>query len=242
MQSTQQPAKFPVPFGNLAGAAYKRTIPRLASATPGAASLDQGFPPACFLDPNAGGVPPFGADFNGILYWITSWILWQQSGGLPAFDADQAAAIGGYPAGAALISADGTHFWRSTADNNATNPDAGGANWVVLQPATYAFGNLTGVPNFTLESEFTGSNQSLLNSGYQKLPGGLILQWTRFSAPDGGSYANVTLPITFPFACFGAWGTTEDASKVLAVNTVSPSQVNVQNGGGVTCFLFAVGH
>lgn len=49
------------------------------------------------------------------------------------------------------------------------------------------------------QSNFTGSNQSLAAAGYQKLPGGLILQWGTIPAADGTKA--VTFPITFPTAC-----------------------------------------
>ncbi len=42
---------------------------------------------------------------------------------------------------------------------------------------------------------FLGVNQSLATSGYQKLPGGLILQWG-----GGGSTATADYPVTFPVA------------------------------------------
>ncbi len=147
------------------------------------------------------------------------------------------------------------HFWRSTVDNNTSDPDTGGTNWEVLTPGTYPWTSIAGAPAFmltsafagnfsaALASAFNGSNQSLSTSGYQKLPGGLILQWTRFVPPGGGGYLTVTLPITFPSAALGAWGTTGDASVILAIapTGLSPSAVQVQNGGGATGFLFSIG-
>ncbi len=59
----------------------------------------------------------------------------------------------------------------------------------------------------------TGENQvpdmnsfgnSLTANGYQKLPGGMIIQWGSFSvSPTGGSVGTVdiTLPVAFPAAC-----------------------------------------
>ncbi|MBO4119827.1 hypothetical protein J5T34_03620 [Cupriavidus gilardii] len=51
--------------------------------------------------------------------------------------------------------------------------------------------------------QFTGTNQSLGASGYQKLPGGLILQWGGVSAANG--LGNVTFPIAFPTALVGVF-------------------------------------
>jgi hypothetical protein len=49
-----------------------------------------------------------------------------------------------------------------------------------------------------LAEAFSGANQSLATSGYQKLPGGVIIQWGRFT----GS-ASITFPVAFPTACGG---------------------------------------
>ena len=46
-------------------------------------------------------------------------------------------------------------------------------------------------------SSFTGTNQSLEMNGYQKLPGGLIIQWgSATTTGDGGVL--ITFPISFP--------------------------------------------
>ena len=46
-------------------------------------------------------------------------------------------------------------------------------------------------------ASFIGTNQSLSENGYQKLPGGLIIQWGK--ALSNGTYTgNVTFPISFP--------------------------------------------
>lgn len=49
-------------------------------------------------------------------------------------------------------------------------------------------------------ADFTGSNQSLATSGYQKLPGGLILQWGQVTISPHAT-ATFTFPIAFPTAC-----------------------------------------
>jgi len=132
MLASNIPANFQLPFGNSASGAYIRAIPVASQIgiTAGAASLTDGFPPVCFADPLAGGVPPSGADFNGILNEITANIRWWGAGGYPKRDATFSAAIGGYPNGAILQSADNTGYWISTADNNTSDPDANGANWL----------------------------------------------------------------------------------------------------------------
>lgn len=58
--------------------------------------------------------------------------------------------------------------------------------------------NATTVTNGVYTTNFTGSNQSLGTNGYQKLPGGLIMQWG-FSSSTGNT--TVTFPTSFPNAC-----------------------------------------
>lgn len=131
MQASQVPTFFQAPFANSAGAGYIRPIPVASQigVQNGAASLADGFPPLTFLAVNAGGVPPFGQDMNGLLNQVTAGIQWEQVGGQPVYNATYANAIGGYPNGAVLQSGDGTGFWRNTADNNKTDPDAGPASF-----------------------------------------------------------------------------------------------------------------
>lgn len=50
-----------------------------------------------------------------------------------------------------------------------------------------------------LSDAFKGGNQSLAANGYQKLPGGLILQWGQMTTVTNPT--NTSFPITFPTAC-----------------------------------------
>lgn len=129
MQAANAPSKIELPW---ADSGTKNTIPVASQigVTPGAASFTTGFPPLNFMPIAAGGVPPFGADFNGIFYAITAILRWQSAGGSFTYDATYADAIGGYPKGAWLERADGGGFWLNTVDGNSTDPDAGGAGWV----------------------------------------------------------------------------------------------------------------
>ena len=131
MQSTNIPTKIPLPFGFAAATGQINSIPTASQIgiVNGRASLHDGFPPDTFLPLTTGGIPPFGADFNGILNEITSITQWQQAGGFFPYDATFSTTIGGYPKGAVLQSANGAGLWVSTAENNTTNPDTGGAGW-----------------------------------------------------------------------------------------------------------------
>ena len=134
MQSTNIPSKIPLPFANSAGSSYKNTIPVASQIgiTNGKASLTDGFPPLTFQAISSGGVPPFGADFNGILNEITAIQQWQNAGGFFPYDSAFSTAIGGYPKGAILQAASFGGLWVSTLENNTSNPDTGGAGWTSL--------------------------------------------------------------------------------------------------------------
>ncbi|WP_186260356.1 hypothetical protein [Burkholderia gladioli] len=134
MQSTQTPTLVPLAF---AANGTKNAIPEASQidVTPGAASLNDGFPPLTMTPIAAGGVPPSGSDFNGVLNLITQSIRWAHAGGAYTWNSGFATDpnVEGYPKGSVLMRADLTGFWISTTEGNATNPDAtdgSAAGWV----------------------------------------------------------------------------------------------------------------
>lgn len=150
MQSSNIPSKIPLPFAYAASSPYVNPIPTASQigVTPGRASLHDGFPPLTFDPIGSGGVPPFGGDMNGILNEITAIQQWQEAGGFFTYDSGFSTAIGGYPKGAVLQSTTFLGFWTSTAENNTSNPDAGGAGWIPtsfqgLQPITVTGGTIS---------------------------------------------------------------------------------------------------
>ena len=158
MQSTNIPAKFLIPWGNSAGGSFIRTIPQASQIgiTNGAASLTDGFPPLNFTAVGSGGIPPFGQDMNGILKQITQWAQWQAAAAPIYYDAAFSASIGGYPKGTLLSATSAVgNFWISTIENNASNPDTGGANWTSLA--------LTGTAQIHYGSD-TGSVNSIVSN------------------------------------------------------------------------------
>lgn len=128
MLLSNQPTPVQVPFAN---SGTKNTIPVASQIgiTAGAASYTDGFPPLTFTPIASGGVPPAGADFNGILNAITSVLRWQSGGGHFTYDSTWSSANSGYPKGALLLKADGSGFWFNTTDGNTVNPDTVGTNW-----------------------------------------------------------------------------------------------------------------
>lgn len=89
---------------------------------------------------------------------------------------------------------------------------------------------------------------SKIANGYQKLPGGLILQWGSGTTPAGGGLA-FTLPIVFPNACLAVAGNGNSAGVTPAIVTftTSPSVITafVSNGSGagvaIGVFFIAIG-
>lgn len=131
MKITDKPRQIAVAFAS--GTVDKNAIPTKATQETkekGNASYDIGFPPLNMTAISAGGIPPHGKDFNGLLYDITNALRYSQAGGLYTFDSVFAQAIGGYAKGATVLSADGSKIWWSTVDANTTDPDgAKSAGW-----------------------------------------------------------------------------------------------------------------
>jgi len=263
MRASDIPASLQTPWASSAGPGYVRPIPQTSPGGNGA-SWPLGFPPATFLPLGAGGIPPDGRDENGVLNYITAFQQAQQAGFFPVYNAMFAGYIGGYPQNAILRSADGHGLWRSTADNNSTDPDTGGANWVAhgvrtvfgrTGPAiTAQAGDYTAAEVGALAtSDFTGSNQSIATNGYQKLPGGLIWQWGTTPSIPEDTETDVTFPIAFPMACFqvqatGDYGGHTDSDVIGQVCNITTTGVRIMrdSGGGSgysgVVYWFAIGH
>lgn len=120
------PVRFQKVWAVNAAGAYIRTVPNASQIgiQDGAASFDTGFVPDNFTPVSAGGVPPFGQDFNGLLNVMTAWQQWNQAGGPIPYDGTFSTAVSGYPIGAVLASSVvlGAQ-WYTTVDGNTTDPD-----------------------------------------------------------------------------------------------------------------------
>lgn len=192
MQFSSIPAKFPIPWGNGASAPYIRSIPTASQigSNPGFASLTDGFPPTCFSPIASGGVPPYGADFNGILKQMTQWIQWGNAGAPVTFDSAFSTSIAGYPMGAILAATAGPNSdnWLSLIDNNTDNPDPGtSGNWTTLgravtgdwkwRPTSENLPGWVKANATTIGSASSGASQ-LASAAAQAL---YIWHWTNFS-------------------------------------------------------------
>ncbi len=133
MQLTDMPTKFRFPFAiNAAAQNVTATLPD-TTTVPGRASLQVGFPPETFQPVAAGGTPPFGQDMNKLFQQLSSWARWQAAGAPIVFDGTFGPLIGGYPKGACITKQDlSNYYWLNTVDNNTSNPETGGAGWLIV--------------------------------------------------------------------------------------------------------------
>ena len=152
MQSSNQPAKFLVPFAATDTARVEIPVTTTDDAR---ASQALGFPPRTGMPLEVGGVPPQREDFNGAVNQIARGVWWALGGGRFGFDADWAtdANIGGYARGAVLPAALGAGVvgmgeWYNNVEANTANPDTVGTGWV----PGYHYGEtiLTGLTGGTL--------------------------------------------------------------------------------------------
>lgn len=229
MQLSDIPAWFAKRFGADASGSHIRPVPA-TSVDPNAASMALGFPPNTFVDIGAGGAPPDGRDVNGILNFLSAWAQWQGLGGPTPYDPAVSAA-GGYPRGAVVMSASvNGRFFESTTNNNTTNPDTGGAGWVIrVQRAASQSQVEAGTSNeLAVTPAGLGSAgydrvvaQNLVaNGGYRRFASGLKECWGSLSIPADSS-AIWTPPISH-----SSW-----IHPTYAVST--PSDINASQNTGV---------
>ena len=92
-------------------------------------------------------------------------------------------------------------------------------------------GNAGTVTNGVYTTNFTGSNQSLSANGYQKFPGGMVMQWGTFTA-SGNTYS-LTFPTSFPSACVSVQITTRVDGDTAGFDA-SPGLSSAPSTTGVT--------
>lgn len=264
MLLTNAPSKILLPFAN-SGTKNTIPIPSQIGITDGAASYTDGFPPKTMLPVSSGGVPPYGADFNGILNSITAVLRWMCGGGLFEYDGTWSSDNTGYPKNAILQKASGQGFWICTADNNTTDPDGGSpANWVDLgqvltavvtpsqfdnstKPASTAFvqkllGNLTGVSAYTASVALSGSQAGQAINFYGSTSGQTISLPISTTVPVGGGFwITNQASVAFSLApqAENLFANTLSGSSIVSSITMSPGDsvfAYVSSGGSWSTF------
>lgn len=163
----------------------------------GKVSLQTGWTPDYELPNDNANYRPVGrAEMNGIINEITDGLGEIQLNGFAKWQAID----GGWPLGAQV--SHGGLTYRSLIESNTSEPGVAGANWLAMgtgiattAQAQALADDLALLTPKKLADAFMGANQSLAVPGFQKLPGGLIVQWGYVS---GFSGYTVALPVAFP--------------------------------------------
>jgi hypothetical protein len=217
MQKSNAPTKLTVAFASGTGAGPVNNVPLTASGTAGAASYQTGFTSVNMEPIASGGVPPFGADFNGIIQNATKAQIWQQSGFTWTFDSAFSgnANIGGYPAQSVLMMGSGNGLWINKTDNNTTNPDATGTSGWLGLPAVGAY-------TISTTGGTTTPSPSVLGVTTLLVTGALT------------SNATIVLPLTAGSRWIVANNTT--GSFTLTVQGATGAGVSITQGSALTIF------
>jgi hypothetical protein len=91
-------------------------------------------------------------------------------------------------------------------------------------------------PSWNSLASFTEFDKSLTIDGYQKLPGGLIMQWGTTGVIAGPGTAAITFPIAFTTSCFNVQITIKDVSGdtsstgIVAARSVTTTGFILRNG------------
>lgn len=194
--------------------------------------------------------PVDSATFNQILFQVTTLLkLLDQRGMLGWCNTVN------YPVDALAMGSDGMMYQALLANGPTTSvqdPVAAPLYWrqfggrvaSVAEAQGFADNTKTMTP-LRLAEAFQGTNQSLGASGFQRLPGGLIVQWG-IVADDG---TTKTFPVAFPNACRAIVGTISqdvfDGGSSMNAFIVSASQFRLRNGtvpDGTSNFYIAIGN
>lgn len=159
------------------------------SNTPnGRATYKTGFPEITMTPITNGGIPPSGADFNGIFNDLSSHIVHLNQGGRYKFNQALCDEIGGYKKGAILLNDTGDTEYISLIDNNQVNFNTAEPEQVIGKWDKVASNNnlVINNPNYP--------------NGYLELNGGLIIQWGVSTFEVGYGYLYYQIPFNKPFS------------------------------------------
>lgn len=146
--------------------------------------------------------------------------------------------------GAALLSRAGGDVITQGSGAGVTLQIGSGDDVILISNGGGSWFSFSGSAQLEFTSEFLASRAA---SGYQKLPGGLIIQWGNASV-TAGTLTTATLPIAFPNQIFNAGGsvnqTNATANIYANINPFSLSQVrlSISSSGPINVNYFAIGN
>jgi hypothetical protein len=195
-------------------------------------------------------------EMNGIQYVNTYQLVYLLQEGIPEYDAGTTYSQYG------ICKAPGTfNIYGSLVANNLGNALTNPTYWQLL-------GSLANIPSSTALlaannlSDLGALATALTNlgfsggstSGYQKLPGGLIIQWGSVTTGGSGT-ATATFPITFPHAILSVTQTLQESGTQWYSDTIASSSASgysmavgvsysngVLAGGGLVYDYIALGY
>jgi hypothetical protein len=193
-------------------------------------------------------------------------VLTVSGGGIPSWAAAASSGVTSFSAGSTGLTPSSTTTGAVTlsgtlnvANGGTGSSSASGARSNLNVPAndgtgasgTWGIsisGNAGTVTNGVYTTNFTGTNQSLTGTGYQKLPGGLIIQWGFVPVTSG--LLTVNFPIAFPSSCCGltlsrlkpgSSGGTNISSAIASVPTTTTFTASVDNNASDLLTWIALG-
>ena len=149
-----------------------------------------------------------------------------------------------YQAGKSYVQGSDGIVYKAITTNTNTDPVGNVGDWEsaflsadqAVQVATAAQSRAMTANNvflspLQLANAFTGTNQQLATNGYQKLPGGLIIQWgivPHGSGTDVIVMPAVTFPIEFPTAALSVTIMSDAGATTTDINTFAKAAFSWQ--------------
>ena len=171
-----------------------------------------------------------------------------------------------YQAGKSYVQGSNGTIYKALTTHTNINPVSGAAgNWevafvvpsAVTQVASTAQAQAQTTNNvfispLALGNAFKGSNQSLITNGFQKLPGGLIIQWGGSAFIPSGGNLTFALNVGFPNALLTAYTThansasdvAADSNYIASIRGFTSGSLTLRNLGPLSAqyYWFAIGY
>jgi hypothetical protein len=161
-----------------------------------------------------------------------------------------------YQASKSYVQGSNGNVYRALTTNTNIDPVSdGGTNWQALFLTRLATtgeaqgwtSDLVTLSPLKLAESFKGANQQLSGSGFQKMPGGFIIQWGAHIPSGANIEQSVVFPTTFPttMASLSILGQSVAATLNSAWRTDTPTtsgfKYATNTAGGNSVFYIAIG-